>query len=336
MTKLKNCLLKKDSSCFPVWFMRQAGRYLPEFREIRSKNPNFIKLCLNSSLSSEITLQPLKRFNLDAAIIFSDILMVPYGLGQEVNFEKNKGPILSEFDIKYFSDNNKNSFTQKLNPIYEAIKITRNRLSKDKSLISFIGAPWTLIVYMLGLKVEKDQIDKKKLEKLKPEIQIILNSIIEYLCLHIINQVKAGADVVQVFDSWAGLIPEENLFEYCYEPNKKIANFCKKNNIPIICFPRGIKKNYLTFAKTVNPDCISLDYDIDPLWAKINLEGFCLQGGLDPKTLFREENEIFKEVDKFLNIFKNHPYIFNLGHGLLPKTDPNTLQKVIERVNNFK
>ena len=336
MTKLKNCLLKKDFSDVPIWFMRQAGRYLPEFREIRLKNKNFIKLCLDSNLSSEITLQPLKRFNLDAAIIFSDILMVPYGLGQKVTFEKDKGPKLSLFNLNFFLNNNETNFIQKLNPIYKAIEITRSKLDNKKSLISFIGAPWTLIVYMFGLKVNKDQIYIEKLKKFEPEIKIVLNKIIDYLCVHIINQIKAGADIVQIFDSWAGLIPESKLFDYCYDPNRKIVDFCKKNEIPVICFPKGIKDKYINFAEIVDPDCLSLDYEVDPLWAKNNLKKFCLQGGMDPKVLFKEENEIFQEVDKYLNIFKNQPYIFNLGHGLLPETNPDVLQKVIERVNSYK
>ena len=225
MTRLTNCILNKDPSCVPVWFMRQAGRYLPEFRKIRSQNKNFIKLCLDSNLSSEITLQPIKRFNLDAAIIFSDILMAPYGLGQEVKYEKNKGPILSSFSLDNFLNNNTDNFIKKLNPVYQAIKKTRNKLDKEKSLIAFIGAPWTLIIYMFGLKKNKNKIDKEKLKKSETNIKIVLNKINEYLCIHIDNQIQAGADTIQIFDSWAGLIPDEKLFDYCYEPNKKIVNF---------------------------------------------------------------------------------------------------------------
>ena len=336
MTRLTNCILNKDPTCVPVWFMRQAGRYLPEFREIRLHNKNFIKLCLNSSLSSQITLQPLERFNLDAAIIFSDILMVPFSLGQVVTFEKNKGPHLSSFNLNNFLRNTEDNFVKKLNPVYEAIKTTRTKLNKNKSLISFIGAPWTLLVYMFGLKTGNNQINMSKLKTLEPEIKIVLEKINKYLCAHIINQIRAGADLVQIFDSWAGLIPDEKLLDYCYDPNRKIVEFCKENKIPVICFPKGIKENYLKFAEKVNPDCLSLDYELDPVWAKDKLSKFCLQGGMHPKILFKEDNEIFKEVDKYLNIFKDHPYIFNLGHGLLPETDPDTLQKVTERVNTFK
>jgi len=336
MSKLTNCIKNKDHSCTPIWFMRQAGRYLPEFRKIRQDNKDFIKLCLNSDLSSEITLQPLNRFNLDAAIIFSDILMVPYGLGQEVKFEKNKGPILSDFNLKIFLENSPENFIQKLNPVYNTIRKTRQKLDKTKSLISFVGAPWTLAVYMLGLKKNKNEIDLIKLKKNESYLKIIINKLNEYLCIHIENQINAGADTVQVFDSWAGLIPDENLYDYCYEPNKKIVDFCKEKNIPVICFPRSIKKNYLQFAKVVDPHCLSLDYEIDPIWAKENLQDYCLQGGMDPKILFKSEREIFYEIDRYLKIFKGRPYIFNLGHGLLPETNPDILEKVIERVINFK
>jgi len=336
MSKLTNCIKNKDHSCTPIWFMRQAGRYLPEFRKIRQDNKDFIKLCLNSDLSSEITLQPLNRFNLDAAIIFSDILMVPYGLGQEVKFEKNKGPILSDFNLKNFLENSPENFIQKLNPVYNTIRKTRQKLDKTKSLISFVGAPWTLAVYMLGFKKNKNEIDLIKLKKNESYLKIIINKLNEYLCIHIENQINAGADTVQVFDSWAGLIPDENLYDYCYEPNKKIVDFCKEKNIPVICFPRSIKKNYLQFAKVVDPHCLSLDYEIDPIWAKENLQDYCLQGGMDPKILFKSEREIFYEIDRYLKIFKGRPYIFNLGHGLLPETNPDILEKVIERVINFK
>ena len=336
MNKLTNCLVNKDNSLTPVWFMRQAGRYLPEFREIRSKNPDFIKLCLDSDLSSEITLQPIKRFNLDAAIIFSDILMVPYGMGQDVKFIKGKGPKLSNFDLKIFLNTNKNDFVKKLNPIYEAIKKTRKKLSSEKSLISFIGAPWTLIVYMMGLRQDKKNIDLKNLNSKDFDREVILNKLNEYLCEHIDKQFEAGSDVVQIFDSWAGLIPENEISNYCFDPNKKLVDFCKKRKLPVICFPKGINQKYKDFLNKVKPDGLNIDYDIKPEWAKQNLTNVCLQGGMDPKILFQEEEKVFSEVDKYLNMFKDSPYIFNLGHGLLPETNPDVLDKIIKRVNSYK
>jgi len=261
--------------------------------------------------------------------------MVPYGLGQQVKFDKNKGPILSTFNLNTFFKNDKKTFTKKLNSVYEAIKKTRQNLDRKKSLISFIGAPWTLLVYMLGLKKNKNEIDLSKLKGKKLEINSILNKLNEYLSIHIENQIRAGADTVQIFDSWAGLIPEQDLTSLCYIPNLKLVEFCQEKAIPVICFPRGIKKKYLKFMEIVKPNCLNLDYEIDPLWAKKNLKNICLQGGMNPKILLKNENEVFHEVDKYLNIFKGHPYIFNLGHGLLPETNPNVLKNVIDRINNF-
>ena len=239
MINLKNILVNKVS-CKSVWFMRQAGRYLPEFREIRLKNKDFIKLCLNSNLSSEITLQPIKRFDLDAAIIFSDILMTPYALGQNITFVKDKGPKLSEFSIKNLMKNNKKEFSQKLNPVYKAIEITRKKLEKDKSLICFIGAPWTLLIYMIGLKKDDNKLDLDKYNKFKEQINRTLKELNDYLCAHIENQINAGADVVQIFDSWAGIIPEQDVKDFCFIPNKRIVDFCKSKKIPTICFPKGL------------------------------------------------------------------------------------------------
>ncbi len=329
MSNLKEILLNKKN-CKSVWFMRQAGRYLPEFRRIRSLNQNFINLCLNSQLSSEITLQPIKRFNLDSAIIFSDILMVPYALNQKVEFVKDQGPKLEKFDIKKFSNNNAASFTEKLNPVYKAIEITRKNLDKRKSLISFIGAPWTLLVYMIGAKLNKNQINFQTIKEKKIQVNMILDKLNNYLCLHIENQIKAGADVVQIFDSWAGLIPTDKLHSFCYGPNSKIVEFCKTKKIPVICFPRGIKENYKDFNNLVKPDGINIDYNIDPLWAKENLKDTVIQGGLDPKILLLSDGEIKKNAKKYLDAFEGLPYVFNLGHGMLPDTDPDKVGKLVK------
>ena len=328
MSDLKN-IIKKRKICKSVWFMRQAGRYLPEFRKIRSQNQNFIDLCLNSELCSEITLQPIKRYELDSAIIFSDILMVPHALNQKVKFVKNQGPVLEKFNFKKFLDNDKISFTRKLHPVYEAIKKTRIKLDKQKSLIGFIGAPWTLLIYMLGLKQSKKEINYTKIKTKKFDINLVFNKLNDYLCIHIENQINAGADIIQIFDSWAGLILPKDLPSFCYTPNLKIVNFCKLKKIPVMCFPRGLNKNYKQFNNIVKPDVLSLDYNVDPAWAKQNLVDVVLQGGLDPKILLSSEKKIFSETKKYLDIFKGLPYIFNLGHGLLPETDPDKVSKLI-------
>jgi len=334
MSKLKEILIDKKI-CKSIWFMRQAGRYLPEFRKIRLQNKDFIKLCLNSELSSEITLQPIKRFDLDAAIIFSDILIVPYALGQKVEFIKDMGPKLEKFNFNFFKDNNKKSFTQKLQPVYKAISKTRNKLGKEKSLIAFVGAPWTLLIYMLDLKLDKKKIDYQKIKSKRDEIILILNKLNEYLSIHIENQINAGADVVQIFDSWAGLIKPEDFVHYCIEPNFKLVNFCKKKNIPVICFPRGIGRNYKKFNDVVRPDGLNIDYEVDPEWAKINLKNVVIQGGLDPKILFNSEEDIMNSTKKYLDTFQDLPYVFNLGHGLLPTTDPDKVEKLIKFYRNY-
>tara|TARA_Y100000591_G_C21744987_1_gene651448 strand:- start:109 stop:1113 length:1005 start_codon:yes stop_codon:yes gene_type:complete len=334
MSNLKE-ILKNKKICKSIWFMRQAGRYLPEFRKIRSKNKNFINLCLDSELSSEITLQPITRFDLDSAIIFSDILIVPYALNQKVEFLKNQGPLLEDFNLRIFLKNDINSFTQKLQPVYKAIKNTRMKLDKKKSLIGFVGAPWTLLIYMLGAKESKKEINYSKIRIKESELNLIFDKLHEYLCAHIENQINAGADVIQIFDSWAGLISPDDLSKYCYIPNLKIVEFCKEKRIPVICFPRGINKNYKEFNNVVKPDGINLDYNVDPFWAKQNLLNVALQGGLDPKILLLDENEILGAARQYLNVFKGLPYIFNLGHGMLPETDPNKVSKLVKFYREF-
>ena len=338
MTPIQSCILKKNKDINPIWLMRQAGRYLPEFREIRKKNPNFIKLCLNENLSSEITLQPLKRFDLDAAIIFSDILMVPYGLNQTVNFKKNFGPELGELDLDNLNKINAVDFINKLHPIYKAIKkVKNNEIIKNKDLIGFVGAPWTLLVYMINKSSpKKNNITdlNKNFFKDSSKINKILKLLEEYLKIHIKHQIKNGATIIQIFDSWAGLLKEQDLQNFIYIPTLNLVNFVKSLNIPVICFPRGIK-NYNEYCKIVKPDVISIDYEINPDEIRKNTD-ITIQGGFDPKILLTDQEKIKLEAKKYLESFKDHPYIFNLGHGILPQTDPNMVDYLIKFVKDFK
>ena len=291
---LEECIKEKKTSYVPIWFMRQAGRYLPEFREIRKKNPDFIKLCLNPDLVNEITLQPLERFDLDAAIIFSDILMIPYGLGQKVEFRKGIGPILGDVNLENIINTSSEKFVQKLSPVYKGIEKVKNNL-KDKELIGFVGAPWTLLLYMLNKESPKNNFNFRLINEDKSLTNKLLKKIEEIICLHADQQIKAGADTIQIFDSWAGLLPKKELAHYCYNPILKIVEHIKKKNIPVICFPKGIGENYIDFCSTVKPDCISIDYDVDPLWTKDNLKGIPIQGGLDPKILLSDKDTIKKK-----------------------------------------
>ena len=333
MTPIQKVITNKDTKINPIWIMRQAGRYLPEFREIRKLNPNFINLCLNEKLSSEITLQPLKRFNLDAAIIFSDILILPYGLNQKVEFKKGFGPILGNININEMNNITEEDFIKKINPVYEAIKKVKvNNLVKNKSTIGFVGAPWTLLVYMIN-----QQSPKKKLInnffKNKSLINNILMILEKFLKIHIKNQIRNGANVIQIFDSWAGLLEEKDLEDYIYKPTLNLVNYVKTLNIPVICFPREIK-NYSQYCKIVNPDAVNIDYNVNPKEILKSIQ-IPVQGGLDPKILLSDKNTLKKEATKYLDIFKDHPYIFNLGHGVLPETDPRMVEYLVQIVKNY-
>jgi uroporphyrinogen decarboxylase len=312
--------------------MRQAGRYLPEFQKIRKKNLDFIKLCLNSNLVTNITIQPLNRFDLDAAIIFSDILMIPYGLGQKVEFKRGKGPILGEYDPKKILVVKEADVIKKFKPIYQAINQVKNKIKKN--IIGFTGAPWTLLLYMLNKESPKKNFDFNLITKNEILVNQLLEKIVNIIVFHIIKQIEAGADIIQIFDSWAGLLPKKDLPNYCFNPTLEILQRVKKFGVPVICFPKGIKESYSDFCSIVKPDCISIDYTIDPSWIKEKANGIPIQGGLDPKILLTDKENIKKNTEKYLNIFKNYPYIFNLGHGVLPETKPETIEYVVQIVRN--
>ena len=333
MSPIEEVIINKKSDINPIWIMRQAGRYLPEFREIRKQNPDFVELCLNQKLSSEITLQPLKRFDLDAAIIFSDILMLPYGLDQNVVFKKNIGPLLDDLDLEKISSVDEVSFVKKLSPVYKLIKlVSSSQITNNKTTIGFVGAPWTLLVYMINKKSPKLNLNENFF---KDDLLInkVLKVLDKFLKIHIKNQIKNGAQLIQIFDSWAGLLKEKDLPYYIYEPTLSLVNYIKSLNVPVICFPRGIK-NYKDYCETVKPDAICIDYEVDPV--RINKEiKIPVQGGMNPKILLTDKEKLKKETIKYLDIFKDHPYVFNLGHGVLPETDPSMMDYLVKTVKDY-
>ena len=333
MSPIEEVIISKKSNINPIWIMRQAGRYLPEFRDIRKKNPDFIKLCLNKKLSSEITLQPIKRFDFDAAIIFSDILMLPYGLDQSVEFKKNLGPILGNLELEKILKIEEIDFVEKLSPVYESIKLVSNsQLTKNKATIGFVGAPWTLLVYMINKKSPKLSLNSNFFEN-KYLIDKVLKILDKFLKIHIKNQINSGAQIIQIFDSWAGLLKEKDLSYYVYDPTLSLVNYIKTLRIPVICFPRGIR-NYKNYCETIKPDTICIDYEVDPV--KISKEiKIPVQGGMDPKVLLSSKENIKKQTMKYLDIFKDHPYIFNLGHGVLPETDLNMMDYLVKTVKDY-
>jgi uroporphyrinogen decarboxylase len=333
MSPITKCIKNKDTTSNPIWLMRQAGRYLPEFREIRKENQDFIKLCLNNDLASEITLQPIRRFGFDGAVIFSDILMLPYGLGQKVEFEKNFGPKLGDIDLETIKNVDEISFTEKIYKVYKAIeKTSKDPLMSNRDMIGFVGAPWTILVYMINKSSPKKGLSG---EFFKDDFLInrLLGIIEKFLKLHIKNQIEAGAQVIQIFDSWAGLL-EDKIPEYIYVPTLNIVDYVKKLGVPVICFPRGIK-DYKNFCEIVKPDAVNIDYNVDPKKI-LNEIKIPIQGGLDPKILLTDQKTLKIEVEKYLGIFKDHPYIFNLGHGILPETKIEMVEELIKIVRNFK
>ena len=333
MTPIRSSILNKNSKLNSIWIMRQAGRYLPEFREIRKENSDFIKLCLNSNLSAEITLQPLDRFDLDAAIIFSDILMIHYALGQRVEFMKNFGPKLGDLKLKDIENVSEKDFSNKLKPIYKLIEIIKSKsIIKNKDIIGFVGAPWTLALYMIN-KISPKKNDMNIALENTEEVRKIIKLITKFIKLHILNQVKSGATLIQIFDSWAGLLDEKFLDDFVYSPTLEIVEYTKTLNVPVICFPREIK-DYKIYCKNINPDVISIDYNVDPNEIRKDID-ICVQGGMDPKILLSDKEKIKNEAKKYLDVFKDGPYIFNLGHGVMPDTKPEMVDYLVKFVKNY-
>jgi len=339
MKKIINVLNKKQHYDIPpIWIMRQAGRYLPEYMKTRSQIDNFLDLCYNPKLACEVTLQPIKRFEFDSAIIFSDILVIPDALGIKVDFIKNHGPKLAKFDLEKDLKNLKISNINKhLTSVYEAITLTRSKLSSDKALIGFCGAPWTLACYMIEGGGSKN-FDKVREVALKHEelFAELIEILTESLKIYLTSQIKAGADIVKIFDSWAGVLPPSQIQKWIIEPAKKIVKYLKENHpeIPVIYFPKSIGVNYQQFAKEVDCHGLAIDQNLEKNWAKKYLQqdlNKTIQGNLDNFLLaFGNKKEIEKEVRNILDTFNDKPFIFNLGHGILPQTPIENVELVLK------
>ena len=336
---------KKKLYRVPIWFMRQAGRYLPEYRNLRSKFPCFIEFCMNQNAVIEATLQPIKRFELDAAIIFSDILIIPYSLGVNVQFLKNKGPILEQVNsIKKLKNLSTNKTEDVFYNVYNAINKVKNILSVDykrTSLIGFAGSPWTVACYMVEGQGSKNFAIARKLAYKEREffddlIELLVKTTTKYLC----GQIESGAEIIKLFDSWAGLLPKDEYFRWVINPTKKIVKSIKKvyPNVPIIGFPRGSGEHYINYAKITGVDVVAIDETVPILWAKNNLQNIkMLQGNLDNVLLTADNKELLsKNIEEILEVLGSKPFIFNLGHGILPNTCISSLKYAIEKVRNYE
>ena len=324
----------------PIWVMRQAGRYLPEYRKLRAKAGDFLSLCYNSELAAEVTLQPIERFKLDAAIIFADILLIPQALGSELSFLEGDGPRLSRISNKndILKLKPANSIHEHLAPIYNTVSLVAEQLSPKVALIGFAGAPWTVATYMIAGKGTKDQGPAHKfLKEDKDSFEMLINLLTEATILYLSKQIDAGAEVIKIFDSWAGSLKEEDFVKYAIEPVKKIITALNKlhPDVPIIAFPREAGLKYINFANETGANCIAIDHSVDPEWAAKNLQiDSCIQGNLNPKHMVTGGKALLEETTKILDCFSNGPHIFNLGHGITPDGKPENLQLMIDRIRS--
>lgn len=325
MSKFLEVFQNKKTKSPPLWFMRQAGRYLPEYRKIRETVPTFLDLCYTPELVREVTLQPIKRFDLDVAILFSDILVIPHNLGQQVSFETGEGPQLSPLSLTSFKKTlSREGFLENLQPVYESLKLIRSALPSSKALLGFCGAPWTLALYMLEGKGTRD-FSRAKQEAFSNErlFSSFLDFLGDAISLHLIEQVKAGATGLQIFDSWAGLCPASHFEEWILKPTQKIVSKVKAAfpHLPLIGFPKGIGAHLVEYDSYCGFSALSLDSNTPLSWAVKNLSPHViLQGNLDPLLLCAGGEPLKKEILSIHQHMEERPYIFNLGHGIVPQT----------------
>lgn len=322
----------------PVWLMRQAGRYLPEYRATRAQAGDFLALCYTPDLAAEVTLQPIRRYGFDAAILFADILLIPDALGADLWFVTGEGPRLSTITgpdgVKPLKG--KDDIHDHLAPVYETVKILSQELPSETTLIGFAGAPWTVATYMIAGRGTPDQAPAHKLRQEDPAtfdalINLLTDATIEYLS----KQVEAGAEVVKIFDSWAGSLKGEAFDRYALEPAKKITQEMKQRfpGLPVIAFPREAGEKYIGFAKAVGADCLALDTSVDATWAAQHLQkDGCVQGNLDPKLMITGGDALRQEARRIVDALKNGPHIFNLGHGITPEADPENVHVLLEEL----
>ena len=326
----------------PIWFMRQAGRYLSEYRDTRKRAGSFLDLCYNSELATEVTLQPIDRFGFDAAILFADILLILDALGVKVQFIEGHGPLLdpvkNKNDIQRIS--NLEQIHEKLFPVYETVKKLKKQLPKDVPLIGFAGAPWTLATYLINGKGEQGSLTAKKfLIKNNEEFEEIINLLTEATIEYLIMQIRSGADVIKIFDSWAGALNADMVLRYSLKPIKRIVNEIKKKypNIPFIVFPRSVNTIYSNFSNEECFDVLAVDQFLDRRWIAENIQPKkIIQGNLDPLFLTQKKDTLIQELKKVTEDFKTFPYIFNLGHGITPDAKVENVELVVDYIKGIK
>ncbi|WP_278923321.1 uroporphyrinogen decarboxylase [Pseudophaeobacter profundi] len=334
--KLLRALAGETQDVPPIWMMRQAGRYLPEYRATRAQAGDFLSLCYNPELAAEVTLQPIRRYGFDAAILFADILLIPQALGADLWFVTGEGPRLSTIttEADFAKLGPVSDIHETLNPIYETVKILAGALPKETTLIGFAGAPWTVATYMIAGRGTSDQAPAHALrQENTPLFEALLARITEATIDYLSKQIEAGAEVVKIFDSWAGSLKGDDFRKYALQPCLQITAALKERHpgIPVIGFPREAGENYLGFAKETGIDCLALDNSVDPVWAAQHLQvDGCVQGNLASRHMVTGGQDLVDETRAIVKAFKNGPHIFNLGHGITPDADPDNVQLMID------
>ena len=336
--KVLEVLSGKTLSPPPIWLMRQAGRFLPEYREVREKAGSFLDLCYNPRLAFEVTMQPVRRFGFDAAILFSDILVVPHALGRDLRFEEKKGPILDPLSINEIENLNVERAQERLAPSFETLSLLKTALPRDTTLIGFCGAPWTVATYMIAGHGTSDQAPARLFgfshtEAMKSLLEILADVSADYL----INQVKSGAEVLQIFDSWAGVLDEESFDSYVIYPINRIVQRIRKvfPEVPIIGFPKGAGALYGNFVRKTGVTALGLDWSVPLSFAKKLQQITPVQGNLDPLRLVSGGVALEKGIETILENLGQGPLVFNLGHGITPQTPIKNVERLVKLVRNF-
>ncbi|MBT8409254.1 MAG: uroporphyrinogen decarboxylase [Alphaproteobacteria bacterium] len=338
MKKLMRSLAGEVQAVPPVWMMRQAGRYLPEYRATRAQAGDFLSLCYNPELAAEVTLQPIRRYSFDAAILFADILLIPQALGADLWFVTGEGPRLSTITSQADFDTLKRAgeIHDHLAPIYQTVRILSGELPAETALIGFAGAPWTVATYMIAGRGTPDQGPAHALkDENRPVFEALLNRITEATIEYLAAQIDAGAEVVKIFDSWAGSLKGDDFTNYAVKPAATIISALKARypETPIIAFPREAGDGYIGFSKATGADCVALDNSVSADWAArhVQIDG-CVQGNLAPGHMVTGGAELVTETRRIVKAFSGGPHIFNLGHGITPDADPDNVQRMIDAI----
>lgn len=333
--KLLSVLQGNQELIPPIWLMRQAGRYLPEYRELRAQKGGFLELAYDSDAATEITIQPIRRFGFDAAILFSDILVVPHAMGQELWFETGEGPRLDP-RLAQSELNGLTANPERLSPVLDTVRKVSAALPNETTFLGFAGSPWTVATYMVHGQGSKDQSEARRMAYAEPDrfsalIEAIITTTVDYLS----GQINAGVDAVQLFDSWAGSLSPAQFEKWVIAPNAEIVRRLKvlHPDVPIIGFPKGAGGKLAAYAEGTGVDALGLDETIDPHWANRELpNGLPVQGNLDPLVLISGGNDLIKAVENILSAFRDRPHIFNLGHGILPDTPIEHVEHLLSQI----